>query len=167
MNDQYELYISILQHNINLLFCKVLIIGIEEGHLSFKLSPLSKSIFGIDMNEMLVNSANRNSYQLENIQFMKRTVCNLFIYKFDVIIFSNHLYKSKNVIDSLITSYNMLNNGGILMIIEPLRSSAKSYDMVLDIDKTYILISKFVENKNLKLIYQNTINEFIILIKKH
>jgi 2-polyprenyl-3-methyl-5-hydroxy-6-metoxy-1,4-benzoquinol methylase len=166
MNRRNELDISILQHYINLSLCSVLVVGIEEGDLSFKLCSSSKSVLGIDENEMLVNSANRNSYQLENIKFMRRTVSNLFSYMFDVIIFSNYLYKSKDVINTLMTSCNMLDDNGYLMIIEPNKINA-TIDEAQNIDKTRILISKFVENKNLKLVYQNTNDEFIILVKKY
>ena len=166
--------------DIRLKKSNVLDIGCGNGQYTFIFSKFVNKIYGIDPSELMLKSARNNKkiFNSSNIRFYKGNDLNIpFSQKFDIILYSNSLHFSSNVIKSLNNSYDLLKKNGILLIMEPIKTfsvsklnpnnkkfNKKIYTKKINIlKKTKMYIKKFIENK--KILYEHSKRNYFIIIK--
>jgi ubiquinone/menaquinone biosynthesis C-methylase UbiE len=165
--------------SIKLKKATVLDIGCGNGQYTFIFSKFVNKIYGIDPSESMLKSARNNKkiFNSSNIRFHKGYDLNIpFSQKFDIILYSNSLHFSSNVMDSLNNSYNFLKKDGILLIMEPINTfsvpklnpnhekfNKKIYTKKINIlKKTKATIKKFCKDK--KILYEHSKRNYIIII---
>ncbi len=167
--------------DIRLKKSNVLDIGCGNGQYTFIFSKFVNKIYGIDPSESMLKSARKNKkiFNSSNIRFYKGTDLSIpFSQKFDIILYSNSLHFSYNVMNSLKNSFNSLKNNGILLIMEPIKTfsvpklnpdhekfNKRIYLKKINIlKKTRLIIKKFCKDK--KILHEQSKRNYLIIIKK-